>query len=379
MAEYRNPNIFTGGNDIKKVWFVYYDFKDPSTGRYRRFKEKRGINRIKKLKDRLKFAEALRDIILQDLKEGYNPFTKQVESNPLSEMLLPEVVDHLFEVKKKSLRKASRQQYTYSNNLLKAFLEKRRKSSIYPKEFTPVMAQEFCDHLIIEKGYGNKTFNSNLTNMKTVFNEILNRDLITKNPFRAIKPKPLTTGKNVPFTNEQKEKIRKHLTRYNPNLLLFCKFIYHCYTRPNELVQLKVSNLDLTSNRLMIPANISKNRKQSAVEIPDTFIKEVKEVFKNQPEENYLFGKHLNCTELPIIRNRVSEMHGEVLRLLKITGGQTMYSWKHTGVITAFKSGVDIYDLMRQLRHHSLDQTADYLKSLGLMPNVGFKTKAPKF
>ena len=55
-----------------------------------------------------------------------------------------------------------------------------------------------------------------------------------------------------------------------------------------------------------------------------------------------------------------------------------MYGWKHTGNVDSFLAGVDPYDLMRQNRHHSLEQTMNYLRSMGLRPNVNFSKKAPK-
>lgn len=46
--------------------------------------------------------------------------------------------------------------------------------------------------------------------------------------------------------------------------------------------------------------------------------------------------------------------------------------------VDSFLAGVDPYDLMRQNRHHSLEQTMNYLRSMGLRPNVNFSKKAPK-
>ena len=56
----------------------------------------------------------------------------------------------------------------------------------------------------------------------------------------------------------------------------------------------------------------------------------------------------------------------------------TLYSWKHTGVVNAYKNGVDIKALQLQCRHHSVSQTDTYLKSLGFMDNEEFRQGIPE-
>ena len=57
----------------------------------------------------------------------------------------------------------------------------------------------------------------------------------------------------------------------------------------------------------------------------------------------------------------------------------TFYSWKHAAVVAAYKAGMNIYALIRQLRHTDLEYTLIYLKSPGLYDNEEFASKQPKF
>lgn len=71
--------------------------------------------------------------------------------------------------------------------------------------------------------------------------------------------------------------------------------------------------------------------------------------------------------------------HSSIIRAAGLDGNKyTLYGWKHTGNVDAYLAGIDIYDIMRQNRHHSLEETMRYLNSLGLRPNVNFKKKGPK-
>jgi L-asparaginase II len=52
-------------------------------------------------------------------------------------------------------------------------------------------------------------------------------------------------------------------------------------------------------------------------------------------------------------------------------------SWKHTGVIAASQSGINMKDLQMQLRHHSLDMVNEYLKQLGVIDSVALRENFP--
>ena len=73
---------------------------------------------------------------------------------------------------------------------------------------------------------------------------------------------------------------------------------------------------------------------------------------------------------------RVSELHRKALEESGLYDGKlTLYSWKHTGVCNAYRAGVDIKTLQGLLRHHSLDMTAIYMRSLGLRVDENLKGK----
>jgi integrase len=60
----------------------------------------------------------------------------------------------------------------------------------------------------------------------------------------------------------------------------------------------------------------------------------------------------------------------KLTRDLNLSKDYTLYSWKHSGVVAAYKAGIDIKTIQSQCRHQSLEQTDIYLKSLGLNVNL---------
>jgi integrase len=356
----------------KGEWYVYFKVRNQETGKMHMFKHRKGLGLIKDVKERKAVADSRIIAYNARLKNGWSPFRPDTEDK-LKGLTLEKVFNELLLIKKASLRHRSYQHYKYAIDLFFKYCSKTMK----PFEFTKALAQGYSDHLI--KQFSQKSHNNQILNMGTLFNMMVEREIILKNPFAKIKKKPVDIGKNIAYSDQQREQIKNYLERNHLPIYMLVQFIYYCFIRPNELMQLQVRHIDFSGKQIQIPANISKNRNQSSVEIPETFFDQVKERFSNMPADYYLFGKGLIPGEIKVHRNRASAAHKKVLDDLKITGDHTLYSWKHTGAVAAIKSGMNPYTLMRQLRHSSLDQTMIYLKSLGLTSNSEFSLKQPKF
>jgi integrase len=120
---------------------------------------------------------------------------------------------------------------------------------------------------------------------------------------------------------------------------------------------------NLHAGYIEIPGHVSKNRKTQKVSIPTALYPELKFLVQMDPEL-YIFGEQ---GIKPPSRDFLSKSHKKVLEALKINGRYGFYSWKHTGVVKAWKAGINIKDLQMQLRHHSLDMVNEYLKNPGVM------------
>lgn len=83
--------------------------------------------------------------------------------------------------------------------------------------------------------------------------------------------------------------------------------------------------------------------------------------------DDFIFGAGLKTgPEQFRYPNHISTAHSRVLRKLGIRKECTLYSWKHTGAIKLYEATRDPYLVMRHLRHHSLEMTMIYMKSLGI-------------
>ena len=332
-------------------WYVFW--RD-SKGRL--FKKRAGINRIKSIPERREFGRQLVAQMNRVLKEG-SEFI-----DPPAVIILRDIVDS----KKPVLRHRSWQSYHYAVTAFEKWLPDK---TLRMYEINRVMAREFLDSLI-RKGQKGKSINGMRGFLTALFNYYGERNEGFVNPFKGTPKQSQDVGRNHAFTDHQRAELWDSMA---PELRLFTRFIYFTYIRPLELLRLRIGDVRMDMGQIVIQGYQSKNKRQQSVVIPDSFMEELlKMKYETLPPGWYLFGRGLKPGPVSLGRNSVSKLHSKLLRSLKYNHDLTLYSWKHTGVIAAYRAGIDIYSIMRQLRHHSLDMTQIYLKSLGLVKNEQF-------
>ena len=146
-------------------------------------------------------------------------------------------------------------------------------------------------------------------------------------------------------------------------LWLACEFIYYCLIRPGELRLVKIGDIHFDENKICIRSEISKNKKQQFVTIPLAFRPSL-EALKNRSPREYIFFKE-DCTK-PVPINYFIRKFRAALTDLGFGNEYQLYSWKHTGVVALAKQKVNVEQIRKQLRHHSLDETQGYMRQLGV-------------
>lgn len=139
-------------------------------------------------------------------------------------------------------------------------------------------------------GYAAKTVNGHIAYMKSLFQVLVDREIILNNPFKNFKKhKESESRKNLAFNEDQISEIKKNIEEKDPELWLFIQFIYYCFLRPNEIRQLEHRYNHLEDKKIFIPSNISKNGKEGYVSIPDTFYNLLLESEYFNREQRYIF------------------------------------------------------------------------------------------
>lgn len=256
------------------------------------------------------------------------------------------------------------------------FLKEFKYLELGIDEFRKVHALDYKKYLII-KGYAGKTINCRISTISTFFNEAVDGEIIDKNYFDGIKRvKEVQTGINRAFSDAEIDLIKGKLKYDYPDLWLACMLMFYGFLRPNEIRQLKVKNIDFYSKMVYVGSIVSKNKKSNQVDIPGPLIKLLKDYLKSNCEsENYLITSRGVPGLSMMGRNTLRDKYENIVKSLNLDIDCTFYSWKHTGVVKAYRSGIDVKALQRQGRWHSLEQVDKYLKSLGLIENKEFTSK----
>lgn len=167
------------------------------------------------------------------------------------------------------------------------------------------------------------------------------------------------------FQTYQIKRLKNAMQENDPELWLFVQFQYYCFIRPNsELRLLKVGDLLLDDNKILVRSDISKNGKSEYVSIPDAFRCRLKDFREKSPAE-FLFPNPDDPYK-PRGYNYFSNKHRKLLKSLGFDKAYKLYSWKHTGAVACVKAGVGVKELQIQLRHYSLEEVDKYLRQLGV-------------
>jgi integrase len=307
-------------DDLSKNWFVWY--KDSQGKRIKKYGK---INQETTKEDRLAAARALQIEIKQQLPT----------ETPLTWLELAEDFMAKQRWRKKSLGTYQTAVKNFANFLAGAQPEATNTKAYFESR-------------LLQKNP--TTYNKDRQKLGRVLAGIGLKELMDGIPSTRENRQPARY-----FQKHQIKTLTKELES-DPELFLFVKFIYYCFIRPRELRQLKVDNLLLDSNQILVPGAISKNEKSEYIAIPAAFRPDL-EQFRNIPPEKVLF---------PVPENHMYNRHRKILRKLGFGRGYCLYSWKHTGAIQAVKNGIGVKELQIQLRHHSLDQVNEYLRQMGV-------------
>lgn len=365
------PVLCTYNYDLSRPWFVYFDYTDTLTQTTIRRQFRGPINKKHTKEERILYGKALKEYWKLQLKTGWNPFEEKGDI-PMVRPRIDEAFKLILELKAMNCGKRTMESYRHVVKLFLEWLSSIRLDHIFAQQFTIHHARMYMDHLGIKKGYSGRTYNDHLRTLSTFFNSMIEREWVDKSPFRKIKRAPVTVGRNIAFSDEERELLKTHLYNNDRPMYYFTQFVYYCYIRRSELTRLKIENIDFVEGTIIIPSAASKNKKQESVVIPASFVDIIHEMnLRSLPKNWYIFGRRMKPGPDQYVNyNHISTRHNTIAKELGIETDRGLYSWKHSGVCKAYyATNGDIYSIMRQCRHSDISTTQIYLKSLGLVDN----------
>lgn len=359
--------------DLSKEWFVeFYAWSDA---------EKQLIRKRVKIplahqnvKSRTDYANKLIAKINRLLESGYHFSEKHVASTsegvPTKQGLVKSLQSILGTI---SRTIASKTVVTYQSALNK-FKEYAPEQDPEIDNFRTQDALLFRDHLLNIKKNSPRTANNTMQHLLALFSRLQERTGIEKNPFRIKSLREPATSKNIAFTDEDRAKVEEYLLEHEPGVYLFTRFLYYAFIRPGELLEIRFDHLHMRDGYITVHGLTSKNGKTETAQIIPALANEIQTRLEFQQPDHYLFSTGIKPGKYTLSKQVPFRRHEQVLENLGLLKkGYTLYSWKHTGAVNAYRAGVGIKELQSLLRHSSIQITDIYLKSLGLRTDPNLK------
>lgn len=344
------PILHDYAGDARKRWRVEYRVAHPDHPAGKRVVAYGNINRTTDVQERYNRANALISKIYTDLKEE-------------KITMLESVIEH------------SKIEWRYKTiagykTVVKYF------SKQYPVH--EIVTTEQIRRFLVsmkEAGSSNTTIKKYRDALANLYQRAIKLGFTKFNPV-SIDIKIKKAPRSLKYFNDTQIMSILQESKERPELYLSILFLFYCFIRPAEQRDMKISWINFEDGYIEIPGEYSKNKKTEKVVIPIQLQYEI-EHLKNYPQNFYVLSKTGKPDKQRVGTNYLGNHHRKILKRLKIVGRYALYSWKHTGVVKAVKSGINLKDIQLQLRHHSLDMVNEYLKNLGVLDSDALRFKFP--
>ncbi len=236
------------------------------------------------------------------------------------------------------------------------------------------ITKEHAELFLNTVGHSATTRNHYRTYLRSSFNNLIEAKLTKSNPFDGIKKRPEARRARKFFTARQIAELSAVIEKENPLLWMGCKMLYYCFIRNTEQSELLLDDVYPLDASITVHASYSKNKRTQPVVIPDAYLHDVQQWHDRQCAvgAKYFFtvdGKKVSRGDW------FTKQHAKILKRLGYDTEQySFYSWKNTGAVNFYRAQKDIKALQLQLRHHSLDQVDEYLRSMGVIDNPNIRT-----
>lgn len=323
-------------------WYIDYTRYDPQSGAELRHRQDFDLNDIEDLRVRQEVGERLARYI-----EVFAPAPRQMPVARSEQKTVRQAVEYAVGLKMALPRKNSRKTYAAISKKLLAWCEQLHYSDLPVCDFARRHCRAFWDVLVSSGEYRGRSLNNYLVCLRTLWNELQEREIVQDNPWTKIKPERVGEKVRRPFTDQERRTVAAEIEQTDYWMFRGVLLQFFCYIRPVELLRLRFKNFDLGRGVVTVESSEAKSWKKRVVTIPKSVIHYFTDgVFDRQPANYYLFGRKqigprswsLEPATTQISEGRMYIRHRRVLQRLKDAGklgditGLHWYSWKDTGI-----------------------------------------------
>jgi len=274
------PKIYTAKGDLTKRWYIYFSFREPTSGKLKRITPfYSNINKFKTKEERMSVLVTYRKVLLRLLKQGYNPFIDNSalyqelnikKSAPDQKELSSTNSKAKIETPKMTLAEAfefgiKRKEKLLSATTKRGYENKIRNFQKWVKENHPEIktidaldkkiVMSFLNDVLDKTSARNR--NNFRTDLSSIIQVLVDNEIIAHNFIKKIAILKSIPKRNKTYTLETQEKIFNYLEEKDSILLLYIKFICYGLLRPIEVCRLRVKDININTKTIQFKAKNS--------------------------------------------------------------------------------------------------------------------------
>lgn len=377
------PQLNDCGGDMAKKWFVYYSVKDPRTGKMKRFKTYKELNKFKVSDKRYAKGVEIINELSGKLKSGWSPFlddSSVIYADQLKYKNISEIYGEMrtsntsfrfyankyLESRTRIDQGGTLATYQSKLRIFSEWIEANYGEVDLCAVTNKVVLRFFSEFLISKRELANKTIRCFKQIISKVFDLAVEERKIMANPVYNI---PRGYDKDQaprPIASFDIQKFRNTIGKQDPQLWMAIEFETYCFLRPGkELRLLKIRDIDFARGLINVDRFRSKTNRERFATIPEHFLIKIREVYNLHRcnRDYYVFGKGSKPGPEFLGKNNLKNRFNLFREMLNMPDEYKLYSWKHTGNSLALDSNISMYALRDQNGHSSIQITEIYTKN----------------
>lgn len=393
---YRLCEVKTRENDLSKRWYVEYYVWDVGTEKLERMVDYIS-QKNKTIESRLKEAKRLIKYYNDFLEKGAYINSKLTPEDEEKKEKEEEVKKYSILkainfacTAKSSLAERTTSTYESAAKIFIQFLTDNNYSKLPVHALNHTIVEEFFIYLNTRthhrtgKKLSNRTKNNYKANLTTLLNYLKSKKIINSNFMDTTENLRELEVSHVVYSDKQIQSIKELLLDKDPQLWVFCRFIYFLFIRPNEGRFLRIRNI--RGNKILVPASIkfrgkeikvSKNNRSEWVTIPKSFLPDLLQYIDGYPPDYFIFSTKGKPGAAHVGKSNFINRYRLLTKKIGISNDHTLYSFKHNGVIALYNAIKDLERIRQQCRHQDIKDTAIYLRQLGCFENTDVEENFP--
>lgn len=296
------------------------------------------------------------------LAKGWNPLIEGDAprmTEPLASMT------HIFlTMKARELRPRSLPNYKSRVRKLLDWLTAQGMKDPKCCEFTPRLAADFIDSLVME-GMKARTVNNYVNDLKGMGNWAKKRGYWAISPFDGLEPMREDQNELRPLTQDEMSMMLERIrTSPRPGLAIVCGLIYYCLLRPEEISHLTVAQVDPVRNLIRVTSANTKDHTAEWVTVPEQFMPALLAHIGEARPTDHIISSGFRPGKAHWLPVRYSEEWRRHRKALGLPDDVRLYALKDTALQRLAEAGVDMKRIRDHARHSNVSITDIYMRRL---------------